>query len=303
MDKLYSKPVKVVSKNPALAIVLFIVLLAFIAFGGYRYYKLYKENVTALAKIGELEAGLTETQGALATAKNENHNLNNYLQDEKNRNDSFQNQIGSITSSVGTLVKLSKTDKELLQKYSKVYFLNENYIPSNLAPIDLRYLDQPDKPLQIHTYVSPFLTKMIEAAATQKSLTVKVVSAYRSFGTQGSLKQSYKFTYGAGSANKFSADQGYSEHQLGTTVDLTTPATGNTLLDFEKDPAFTWLTENAYNYGFVLSYPKDNGYYLFEPWHWRFVGVALARKLHNEGKFFYDLDQRTIDEFLVSIFD
>ena len=40
-----------------------------------------------------------------------------------------------------------------------------------------------------------------------------------------------------------------------------------------------------------------------EPWHWRFVGVALATRLHNENKSFYDLTQREIDAYLVSIFD
>jgi len=78
---------------------------------------------------------------------------------------------------------------------------------------------------------------------------------------------------------------------------------GANLTGFENTEAYTWLQENAYKYGFVLSYPKGNGYYVFEPWHWRFVGKDLAIKLHREDKNFYDLDQRQIDEYLVSIFD
>ena len=68
-------------------------------------------------------------------------------------------------------------------------------------------------------------------------------------------------------------------------------------------PAYQWMTDNAHKYGFVLSYPKDNSYYVYEPWHWRFVGVKLATDLHNQGKNFYDLDQRVIDTYLVNIFD
>jgi D-alanyl-D-alanine carboxypeptidase len=110
-------------------------------------------------------------------------------------------------------------------------------------------------------------------------------------------------TYGSG-ANQFSADQGYSEHQLGTTVDLTTegvkiPLTTN----FEDTPSYKWLSENAYRYGFTLSYPKNNLYYEYEPWHWRFVGVELATKLYNEKIYFSDMEQRIIDTFLVNIFD
>ena len=72
---------------------------------------------------------------------------------------------------------------------------------------------------------------------------------------------------------------------------------------FDTTEAYTWLQKNAYKYGFVLSYPKDNGFYIFEPWHWRFVGQKLAGDLHDDGKFFYDLDQRDIDKYLISLFD
>jgi len=109
-------------------------------------------------------------------------------------------------------------------------------------------------------------------------------------------------TYGSG-ANQFSADQGYSEHQLGTSVDFTIPANGAMFSKFESDPAYSWLVENAHKYGFTLSYPKGNAYYKFEPWHWRFVGVALATHLHNENKYFYDLVQREIDVYLIKLFD
>ena len=110
--------------------------------------------------------------------------------------------------------------------------------------------------------------------------------------------------YGAGTANQFSADQGYSEHQLGTAVDLITTGQGG-MLDqaFAKTDAYGWLTENAYKYGFILSYPSGNSYYLYEPWHWRYVGVELATDLHEKSGYFYDLDQRATDTYLISIFD
>ncbi|MEK7495870.1 MAG: D-alanyl-D-alanine carboxypeptidase family protein, partial [Patescibacteria group bacterium] len=85
-----------------------------------------------------------------------------------------------------------------------------------------------------------------------------------------------------------------------------TPMFSRIFIIYLKTPlqaARLWLTENAYKYGFILSYPKQNTYYRFEPWHWRFVGVALATKLHDGNKYFYDLSQREIDQYLVSIFD
>jgi D-alanyl-D-alanine carboxypeptidase len=117
------------------------------------------------------------------------------------------------------------------------------------------------------------------------------------------IKNAYSVTYGAGTANSFSADQGYSEHQLGTTVDLITTGTGGKLAGFDTKPAYTWMLENAHKYGFTLSYPKNNGFYIFEPWHWRFVGVKLATDLYEDEQHFYELDQRKIDTYLASLFD
>jgi D-alanyl-D-alanine carboxypeptidase len=110
-------------------------------------------------------------------------------------------------------------------------------------------------------------------------------------------------TYGAGTANQFSADQGYSEHQLGTTVDFTTSSVGATFSGFEDTESYRWLRDEAHRYGFVLSYPPNNSYYQFEPWHWRFVGVDLAQDLHQDDTYFYDLDQREINEYLITLFD
>src|SRR6185312_9438513 len=127
----------------------------------------------------------------------------------------FQGQISGIASTVTTLKTLSQTDPELLEKYSKVYFLNENYVPASLTNIDPQYLYDKSTPLQFLTQAEPFLENLLNAAV-QAGLHLEIISAYRSFGTQGNLKSSYDVTYGAGTANSFSAEQGYSEHQLGT---------------------------------------------------------------------------------------
>lgn len=280
---------------------LVLIIITLSGFGGYKYHKLDNKNTTNEKKISELEKNLFNSEESLKLAQVENQGLQSKLLEEKNINNGFATQIGQISSNVGTLIKLSQTDEELLQKYSKVYFLNENYKPSNLSNIDSKYLSDPKKTLQIHTNVLPFLTRLMDAAAAS-NVKLQILSAFRSFDTQSALKQNYKFIYGSG-ANAFSADQGYSEHQLGTAVDFTSPATGPGLTGFEKDPAFAWLVNNAYKYGFILSYPKQNDYYEFEPWHWRFVGVSLATRIYNDNTLFYYLDQRDIDKYLVNIFD
>lgn len=253
------------------------------------------------AEALNLAQTLEEIKQAYALSKENGAELLGMLTQEKGRNDEFENKIDTITGKVGKLDKLSKLDPELLLKYSKVYFLNEHYIPEKLTEIDSTFRFKTEEPEYIHGKVAKKLDALLKGAK-EDGIELLVVSAYRSFDEQKSLKGAYTTLYGSG-ANAFSADQGYSEHQLGTTVDFTTTAIGGGLTGFQNSPSYTWLQKNAYRYGFVLSYPKDNAYYVFEPWHWRYVGEDLADDLHDKGKFFYDLDQREIDKYLISIFD
>ncbi len=270
------------------AVVLIVAALGGVAYGAHsNFAHLAEEQV-------KLSANLEE-------AHERNYELIKALAEKEGVISSFQGQISDISSTVGTLEKLSQTDPELLKKYSKVYFLNENYIPKQLEEIDGLYVNKGATNTKILVDVRPYLERLLRDAHND-DIKLLVASAYRSFATQSSLKNAYTVTYGSG-ANSFSADQGYSEHQLGTTLDFTTEKLGANFNSFASDPAYQWLKNHAYLYGFVLSYPEKNTYYKFEPWHWRFVGIDLARKLHEDGKNFYDLDQREIDKYLIKLFD
>ncbi len=259
------------------------------------------ENAISLEALAEASTTIAALTSKLSLTAEELDELEDDYRKEKNKNDDFADQIKDISGTVKDLDKLSKTDEELLQKYSKVYFLNEHYIPPKVAAIKKQYLYNEDSAKSIHANVEPYLQEMLDDAL-EDGIKIWVSSAYRSFSEQGGLKGAYTQTYGSG-ANTFSADQGYSEHQLGTTIDVTTEGIGGGLNGFGDTEAFTWLQKNAHEYGFTLSYPKDNTYYVYEPWHWRFVGEDLASDLHDDGKFFYDMDQREIDKYLIKIFD
>jgi LAS superfamily LD-carboxypeptidase LdcB len=278
--------VKKLDGGPAIA--MGVLVLGAVAYGAfYTYRNLEIEKSDLLAQLESERAGKYE--------------ILKELQVREDIINSFQGQINEISGAVGTLEKLSQTDEELLKKYSKVYFLNENYVPPALADIEEKYLLQGSKNFLIYAKVEPYLRKLLEASHADGH-NLLVASAYRSFETQMGLKSAYTVTYGSG-ANKFSADQGYSEHQLGTTVDFTTEKLGANFSAFASDPAYNWLLDHAHKYGFILSYPPNNAYYKYEPWHWRYVGVALATDLYDKDQHFYDLDQREIDKYLIKLFD
>lgn len=274
-----------------------VLLLAAVAgLGAYGYLRINELST----QVNELHFRLASTTDQFAVRID---NATTSLADQiKQAQQKVQSQVGSITGAVSTLEKLSQTDRELLAKYSKVFFLSDNYAPARLVEIPLEYRYNEKTQMQVIPEVLPHLTKMLDQAR-EDGIELYIQSAYRSFTEQSVIKNSYTVTYGAGTANTFSADQGYSEHQLGTTIDLITTGTRGKLEGFDKTPAFTWVKANAHKYGFVLSYPPDNKYYVYEPWHWRFVGVKLATYLHEGEKYFYELDQRTIDTYLATIFD
>ncbi len=299
-----------VHHEPVVALLFFLVITGGIS-GFWYEYKNTKELSSRIALLSqniseiesklasttiEIEENIAQTQVSLKEA------LWREQQSTAEKLSNFETEVGTLSGTLTNLEKLSKTDPELLQKYSKVFFLNEHFAPARLVEIPEEYKYYEKQNYQFYDKAWLYLQNMLNLAKAD-GIELYVYSAYRSFNTQEVLKNQYTIVYGAGTANQFSADQGYSEHQLGTTADLITTGIGGTLSGFDGTDAYDWLLQNAHKFGFTLSYAKDNGFYMFEPWHWRFVGVKLATDLKNSDKHFYDLNQREIDEYLISIFD
>ncbi|MBP9837007.1 MAG: D-alanyl-D-alanine carboxypeptidase family protein [Candidatus Pacebacteria bacterium] len=263
--------------------------------------QLQQENVVNINKFLEASSTIENLLETLEETTEKLSDAEKDLEKEQERNEEFEDQLRRLSGTVRDLDKLSKTDEELLQKYSRTYFLNENFIPMRLSKINNRYVMPDKKDLYFHGNGVKFLEDMLDDAK-DAGFDIRIISAYRSFDEQTDLKGQYTQIYGSGS-NTFSADQGYSEHQLGTTVDIVDMDTRTTSDSFANTEAYKWLVDNAYRYGFVLSYPENNAFYIFEPWHWRFVGVDLARDLHRADAQFYEWDQRKIDEYLIKVFD
>lgn len=284
---------------------LILIILILVTFGVWENLKDNKEIKLLENNLKELNQSTQETISNLETQlddlSNEKRSLENILTEEQKVKVALENEKIKNENKIDKLEKLTTIDPELLKKYSKVYFLSDNYSPPETSTIDRSFWINPEKEIEALEEVKPFLENLLEDAEDD-GLNLKVLSGYRSFDQQASLKSSYTVLYGSG-ANQFSADQGYSEHQLGTTFDFTTPSIVGADIEFENTEEFKWLKDNAENYGFVLSYPEENGYYIYEPWHWRFVGIRLAKDLKEDGEHFYERDQRSLDRYLINIFD
>jgi D-alanyl-D-alanine carboxypeptidase len=107
-------------------------------------------------------------------------------------------------------------------------------------------------------------------AAAAEDLTLQPVSAYRSVEYQaGIIRRKLAADQNLEQILQVSAAPGYSEHHTGRALDLTSP--GQPVLEtcFEDSPAFEWLSANANQFGYRLSYPRNNRHEIaYEPWHW-----------------------------------
>jgi D-alanyl-D-alanine carboxypeptidase len=125
-------------------------------------------------------------------------------------------------------------------------------------------------------------TRALIAAAQADGVDLYVGSGYRSQTYQTAVFNVQVQRWGdAETANRYSAEPGHSQHQLGTTIDFT-----NTFAAFRQSAAADWLRDNAHQFGFVLPYTPASVAltgYVDEPWHARWVGADLAGGLQALG--------------------
>lgn len=113
-------------------------------------------------------------------------------------------------------------------------------------------------------------------------------STYRSYEYQELLYNKYVERDGKENADRYSARPGYSEHQTGLAFDIGEKGREDLWLTeaFGQSEAGKWLAENAHRYGFILRYPKGKEHitgYMYESWHFRYLGVELATKVKDSG--------------------
>ena len=139
-----------------------------------------------------------------------------------------------------------------------------------------------------------YMRQMIEAAA-QDGIELKVMSAYRTVSYQKRLFErnvssrmesgmSYDEAYYDTSINI--APPGGSEHNAGLAADIIDTDHWDTYTAFEDTKEFAWLQEHAWEYGYILRYLKGKEEitgYIYEPWHYRYVGVKYAKAVRDSG--------------------
>ena len=210
-------------------------------------------------------------------------NLDRYLKYRENYDNDNFNLILEVNSNLDKTfyVDVEPTDlsKENLILVNKFYYLEKDYVPEDMVVIDSKY------------GVSQYLKKDVYDAyvnmwndAKKSGLNLYINSPYRSYSTQYSLYHNYAKRDGYSLADTYSARPGYSEHQTGLAFDVTSLTTN--FDTFASSNEYNWLQEHAFEYGFILRYPKGKEYitgYQYESWHYRYVGLEAAKYIKENN--------------------
>lgn len=194
----------------------------------------------------------------------------------------FQGEAQLIMGEINQFVLVNKKNE-----------LGEDYVPGDLREPNVPFsFETWDEKRQLQGVAATALEQLFEGSIAAGN-DLRAVSGYRSYTRQKAIFKSNSDKYGEETANQFSARPGQSEHQTGLAMDVSCAGVG-----FELDQSLDqtdegkWLLAHAYEYGFIIRYPKDKTEitgYMYEPWHLRYVGLELAAYLQQENL--------TLDEF------
>lgn len=170
---------------------------------------------------------------------------------------------------------------------NKEYALSPDYVPPDLVEPAVRFIFAEKHERRLMRAEAAAALEEMFAAAEEDGIYLAGVSGYRSYAYQEMLFTSYVSTDGLEKAQRYSARPGQSEHQTGLAMDIS-GSTGECAADdcFAGTPEAEWLADHAHEFGFIVRYPEgkeDVTGYMYEPWHVRYLGSELARKVYDSG--------------------
>lgn len=200
--------------------------------------------------------------------------LKNIIQKDQKITSGYQMKQDVIISDYETII-------------NRNHLLSPSYIPKDLIATD-------NNENNFHQFINPTLKPMIcqsiypaylqmKQDMEKQGLYIIVDSGYRSYDYQQQIINYKIQELGLEKTLNLVAPPGASEHQTGLAFDIALIRNNRCCFDIqETDLEVLWLIKNSYKYGFILRYPRGKEHittYMFEPWHYRYVGPRLAELL------------------------
>lgn len=171
---------------------------------------------------------------------------------------------------------------------NKEFALPSDYTPPDLVRPNVQFSfgDQDIEKSYMRKEAAAALETLFKGAE-EDGLFLFAVSGYRSYDRQEEILAAGAAASSEEEALKSIAPPGMSEHQSGLAMDISSESNGFELnQSFEATEEGKWLKDHAHEYGFILRYPKgmeDVTQYIYEPWHFRYIGKEAAAMIHEKG--------------------
>lgn len=204
---------------------------------------------------------------------------------------------GDPNEFLADLQKVLDAEKTFRQDDLSLYYLidkkhnvGEQYVPKDLKKlVKNQYYNISRNELSLRPDVEEALVEMAKGAR-KDGITLLVSSTYRSYEYQKNLFQKWVRIDGLEEAERESAREGTSQHQLGVAIDF-----GSIDDSFIETSQGKWLNEHSEEYGWSLSFPQgyeDVTGFRWECWHFRYIGVEACK---FQRKWFNDVQQYMIE--------
>lgn len=238
--------------------------------------------ITAIVLIMALVCVIVVSMNKINTKDNNSSEISSV---SSNAVSTVSSDVSSVSSKIVSITGATlDPDFEMLLLVNGENPLPENYdtdVRKDLVEIGEKYRNN-NYVTQIHKDVYPYITSMV-AAAQADGVDLRVWSPFRSYAIQNDLFQKQVQRVGGDEAKAATvvARPGTSEHNTGICADF------NMASDtFENTKMYTWMKENAEDYGFVMRYAAEKQSItgvIHESWHWRFVGITHAKEMNKLG--------------------
>lgn len=175
----------------------------------------------------------------------------------------------------------TNTNDNYLMLVNKFNYLENDYERIDLQNVSLQYSYAGNK---VASIVIENFENMRNEVEKELGVRLMINSSYRSYKSQKEIYNEYK-KISLKYADSYAARPGFSEHQTGLAIDITS-LEHKTAKEFKESEEYAWLKENCYKYGFVLRYPENKEHitgYNTESWHFRYVGNKAAKIVHDEN--------------------
>lgn len=265
-----------------------IVIVVILIYKQTKHYNDIKDDNSSYNEKKKIDNKNTIEESYKKLSNYRKENLNRYLAfGEKNKDYSIEKVVTYVNIGLDyefyTFVNDADLSKGILVLMNKYHKLDKDYEPDDLEEIDSKYFITGNAYVRNMRKDAKTSFERLSEASIENGTPVYGQSAYRPYTMQENLYNNAVNSLGEKQADIDTARPGYSEHQTGLAIDVSSTKGGN-MLDFDSSSSYSWMEENAHKYGFIHRYREEKTSitgFMSESWHYRYVGVEVATDMYN----------------------